>query len=817
MSGKLSGDDYAVGDLHDDRALLRKVDWRILPVMFLTYFLQFVDKISLNYANVMGLQTDLHMSGNDFSWLATAFFLAYAVAEIPQGILLQKFPITKVLGVNVLLWGVILCCSAAAQNFAGMIALRVLLGMLEAVIAPALTMYTSMWYTRAESTPRYGFWYCGLGMGQIVGGLISFAAQHAPANMSFHGWRIMFVVIGVVNVVASLLVLFVLPENVEKAKFLSPTERDRIAQRLRDDQAGVGQKVFRWGSVIEAFGDLQSWLLVLLTILITIPSGVITTFSSILIKDFGYTSKQSALLNMPSGVVSIVATILSTWAIARGFSRWLAIDVLLIPTLLGSCLMSFLPRDNQAGCLVGIYMVNTTVAPLALIFAWTGANFKGYTMKVSGSSLVSAAFSIANVIGPQTFQAKDAPAYIPAKITIVAVNAGAIVVSTALRIVYGRRNARADRLGTPARSRMEGKLANGRTAEEDVHDDVNFRKPNMSKILVTGANGFIAAHCISLLLSTNHHVRGTVRSEQKATATQAALAAAGVDTTNLELVVIPDPTDVSQFAPAVAGCKGILHLASAFTYDAAPGEFEEKLLIPALKGTVAVCEAASKYPEVRKVVIMSSFAAVYDASLGLQPGKVYTEKDWCPLTYEEGKNASLVPIAYRASKVIAERAAWDYVRDHEVSYQLVTLCPGMVFGKMIHPIESLSQLNASNQIVWDVLKGNGIPPTKAPVWIDVEDLARTSLQALTVDLPSHQRFLVTEGSYDTQEIADIVRKALPESQDRIAEGEPGKRIRDTHYSCDSGKAQLMLDVRFKPLKDSLVALAKQLYALEQAS
>lgn len=64
--------------------------------------------------------------------------------------------------------------------------------------------------------------------------------------------------------------------------------------------------------------------------------------------------------------------------------------------------------------------------------------------------------------------------------------------------------------------------------------------------------------------------------------------------------------------------------------------------------------------------------------------------------------------------MIAEKAAWDYVRDHEVSYQLVTLCPGMVFGKMIHPIESLSQLNASNQIVWDVLKGNGIPPTKAP-------------------------------------------------------------------------------------------------------
>jgi predicted MFS family arabinose efflux permease len=221
-----------------------------------------------------------------------------------------------------------------------------------------------MWYTRAESTPRYGLWYCGLGVGQIVGGLISFAAQHAPPNMSFHGWRIMFVVIGVVNVIVALLVWFLLPENVEKAKFLSQADRDRITQRLWEDQAGVGHKVFRWGSVVEAIGDLQTWLLVLLTILITIPSGVITTFSSILIKDFGYTSKQSALLNMPSGVVSIVATTLSTWAIARGYSRWLAIDVLLVPTLVGSCLMSFLPKSNRAGCLVGIYMVNTVCSAL---------------------------------------------------------------------------------------------------------------------------------------------------------------------------------------------------------------------------------------------------------------------------------------------------------------------------------------------------------------------------------------------------------------------------------------------------------------------
>ena len=104
------------------------------------------------------------MSGNDFPWLATAFFIAYAVAEVPQGkhltfggllllttvgTLLQKFPVTKVLGVNVFLWGVFLCCSSAAQNYAGILAVRILLGCVEAVIgminfgSPSEQMLTS--------------------------------------------------------------------------------------------------------------------------------------------------------------------------------------------------------------------------------------------------------------------------------------------------------------------------------------------------------------------------------------------------------------------------------------------------------------------------------------------------------------------------------------------------------------------------------------------------------------------------------------------------------------------------------------------------
>ncbi|KAM5343642.1 hypothetical protein ACJ41O_012179 [Fusarium nematophilum] len=419
--------------------ITRKVDYHLVPLMLVCYFLQFLDKVLINYANIMGLSTDLNFQGNDFSWMATAFFIGFAVAEFPQGFLIQRFPVSKVLGINVILWGVTICCSAAAQSFPGMTAARTLLGMFEAVISPALIMITSQWYTRRQATPRTGIWYCGLGVGQTVGGLISFAAQHGSKTGSFESWRIMFVAVGAVNLLVGLLVTFWMPPSIEQAKFLSEHEKAVLQDALSADQGGNGRKVFNRAGIWDAVKDLQVWLLVLNTILIVIPSGIITTFSATLIRGFGYDPKQAALLNMPSGIVSVSATLLSTFAILYRFPRWLGICLLMVPTLVGAGLMSFY-SESQAGSLAGIYLINFDVAPLALIYALVGANVQGYTKKVTTNVLVAIGFSIANIIGPQTFQANDAPNYIPAKITVFCVCGGSVVVSILLRILYGIRN-----------------------------------------------------------------------------------------------------------------------------------------------------------------------------------------------------------------------------------------------------------------------------------------------------------------------------------------------------------------------------------------
>ncbi|KAF5638077.1 allantoate transport [Fusarium sp. NRRL 52700] len=421
------------------KPITRKVDYHLVPLMLVCYFLQFLDKVLINYANIMGLSENLHFTGNDFSWMATAFFIGFAVAEFPQGVLIQKFPVSKVLGLNVVLWGIVICCSSAAHNFPGMTAARTLLGMFEAVISPALIMITSQWYTRRQATPRTGIWYCGLGIGQTVGGLISYAAQHGSRTSSFQSWRIMFVSVGTFNVMIGLLVLFWMPSSIKDAKFLTQQEQIMLQEALDADQGGKSAKVFRRAGIWDALKDIQVWLLFLNTILIVIPSGIITTFSATLIRGFGYDPKQSALLNMPAGVVSVSATLLSTFAILYGFPRWLGLCLLMVPTLIGAGLMSFY-SSSQAGSLAGIYLINFDVAPLALIYALVGANVQGYTKKVTTNAIVAVGFSIANIIGPQTFQAKDAPSFIPAKITVFCVCGGSVVVTILTRILYGLRN-----------------------------------------------------------------------------------------------------------------------------------------------------------------------------------------------------------------------------------------------------------------------------------------------------------------------------------------------------------------------------------------
>ncbi|KAH2186244.1 hypothetical protein KXW61_008451 [Aspergillus fumigatus] len=428
----------------DLAALRRKIDYRIIPFMFCCYVLQFLDKVMLNYAAVMGIRKDLKLVGNDFSNAATWFFIAYLIAEAPLVILLQKTPPAKWLGANVFLWGVAAAAGAGTRDYPTLLVARIFLGIFEATVGPSLMLLSSQYYTKSEAAPRFTLWYVGLGVAQILGGLISFGFQHVK-NPSFQGWRVMFLVLGLITSITGALTFSFLPDTPMKAKWLTDREKVALLNHVSVNQTGVWSSDFNIKQIWEAVCDIQLWFITIITMLISVSSGVVTSYSATLIAGFGFSGPHAALLNMPSGIVSIFFTLLVGFGIRRVSHRWAWLIASTLPGILGGGLLSFLPKHNKAGVLIGIYLVNAIVATLPILYQWTAANCAGHTKRAFASALVAGSFSVGNIIGPQTFQARDAPEYRPAKIAVLATQAAAAVLSFVLFLYYVWENKRRDR------------------------------------------------------------------------------------------------------------------------------------------------------------------------------------------------------------------------------------------------------------------------------------------------------------------------------------------------------------------------------------
>lgn len=430
-----------------DKQILKKIDKTFMIPMTIIYMLQFLDKVVLNYAKIMGMAVDLNLVDNEFSKLATYFFVGYIIAEFIQGFyLIQKFPVSKVLGGNIILWGLLTACCAATSNFRGILVVRILLGVTESAVTPCLILITTNFYTKSEGAFRIGIWYSGLGIGQLIGGLLSFLFQLIGPAATLEGWRILFIVVGLVNALTGIYALLVLPSTPLSANNLTEKEKYVLLLKLTDEKLGVNNKTFLPRQILESICDIQAWLIFLLSFSISFSSNTVSTFSATVILSYGFTSKQSALLNMPSGVVSILSSWLLTFFIMKGTPRFFAIFVLMLPAVCGGALMSFLPNTNQAGLLVGIYMVNTVTAPLAIVYSWASSNVSGSTKKIAFSAFyISVGFALANIFSPMTYRAQDAPHYFPAKLSMLVTQIASILLAFLTAIIYFYRNQRREK------------------------------------------------------------------------------------------------------------------------------------------------------------------------------------------------------------------------------------------------------------------------------------------------------------------------------------------------------------------------------------
>ncbi|KAK2601613.1 hypothetical protein QQS21_004848 [Conoideocrella luteorostrata] len=427
------------------RRVLKKIDRAIIPLLFFTYMLNFMDKIILSSAAVFGLRDDNHLRGQEYSWVSSIFYFGYLFWEYPTTILIARLPTGKYLTGNTLFWGAVVALTAACRNFGGLMAVRFLLGMAEATITPGFMFLTSTWYTRDEMPTRVGIWFAGNSVGGLVSSLMAFGVGHIDDDV--HPWRWMYIILGVTTFLWAIPMFFLLPDSISEAKFLNEEER-RIAKN-RVAIAGTGStenSSWKRDQVIECLVDPKSWLIFLITLLTQIPNGGTQGFSNIIVQSFHFTNLQSTLINIPYSLITggVIA------GVGRLAGRFRTLNCLLIiavvmPCVVGAAIIYCRSSVSHGVQLFAYFLLSTGPAAMPLAMSLVQSNFRGVTKKMTITAMQFIAYCTGNIAGPQLFRQTEAPTYASAFQAIMICYALAIALAIVLRFYLQWVNAKRTR------------------------------------------------------------------------------------------------------------------------------------------------------------------------------------------------------------------------------------------------------------------------------------------------------------------------------------------------------------------------------------
>ncbi|KAG8748239.1 hypothetical protein FRC10_007628 [Ceratobasidium sp. 414] len=427
---RLTTKDYPNEPLTAEAALRlrRKIDRHILPLMMILYWVQFMDKTTLGNSAILGIRTDTHLDANHKNtpaiglgrsstlptWSSSIREPLYPTSAqrrtdpTSQNLALQRFPVGKWMSANIMCWAIALIMHAACKSFGGLLACRIILGICEGSITAGFMIVTSMFYTRAEQSLRVGYWFLMNGTAQIISGFLAFGVLHIRTD-GFAPWQWFFIITGAITLATAASYLLWFPDSPATAWFLTPEERVMAIERIKVNQTGIENKVWKKDQFIEALVDPKTWLFALFSCLDNIPNSL-TNQRSIIVNSLGFTTLHTTLLGCVDGVIEIVTiwtgvTLAGKWKNGRAYVS----AIYFFPNVLGSILVNTLPWSNKIGLLFSVWITGVGTTGFVLSLGWVTAVTAGHTKRITVQAIMLSAYCVGNLVGPQMWQEKYKP------------------------------------------------------------------------------------------------------------------------------------------------------------------------------------------------------------------------------------------------------------------------------------------------------------------------------------------------------------------------------------------------------------------------
>lgn len=424
-------------------ALLRKMDWHIVPFLSLLYLLSFLDRTNIGNARLDTIEADLGMTGElDYNIALAVFFPWYVAAEIPSNIMMKRTSPSLWLTIIMLGWGLCMTLMGVVTNFTGLLIARMALGICEGGLFPGVTWYITLWYRRHECGVRMAVFFSAATLAGAFGGLLARGIIEMGGVGGKPGWAWIFILEGLLTIFVAFFAKWAIHDNPETARFLTQEERDEVKNRLQLDRNSLADEYHR-RYVNAAFKDWKIYVHMLITIGIYTPLYSISLFLPTIVKAMGYTNTKSQLMTVPPYVAGCAATIVSGWAADRAQARGLFMIGHNLCAIIGFVML--IATHNAAVQYVGTFLAVCGIYPnVPMGVAWNGNNIGGSTKRAVGIAMHVGFGNLGGVISSFAYRSAEGPRYFAGHGLLIGTLTMSTILCIFMHIYLKRENARKD-------------------------------------------------------------------------------------------------------------------------------------------------------------------------------------------------------------------------------------------------------------------------------------------------------------------------------------------------------------------------------------
>ncbi|KAI0421851.1 major facilitator superfamily domain-containing protein [Xylaria grammica] len=468
----VAGETALVIDSAAERALCRKFDFRLLPVLAIMYLFNALDKGNLGNAQTAGLSKNLNFAPGQYNLIVGIFFIPYVVFAPPLALLGKKVGPSRMLPILMTSFGSFTLLTAATHNFSGIFALRFFLGAVESAFFPLVIFYLTTFYRRNELARRLAIFYAASNIANAFSGLLAFGVFQIKSHLVDYPWRWLFIIEGTLTVLFSIFAFIYLPKSAAEARFLNEDEKALAYHRIQVDSSSIVNEAFNLRESLQIFKRPSTYGFLLVEIALGVPLQSVGLFLPQIVQRIVTDTVKVNLYTVAPNITGAVTLLILAFSSDLLRIRFPFICLGFALSFTGFIIYAAIEdvqRELQLAYYATFMMTWGTSAPSVLLSTWYNNNVAHEGQRLALTSVGVPLANLMGLVASNVFREQDKPKYAPALITTASFGGFGFIVAACLGLYMVFDNKRRNRrqgVNLSARDVPTSRLRDGPRVED---------------------------------------------------------------------------------------------------------------------------------------------------------------------------------------------------------------------------------------------------------------------------------------------------------------------------------------------------------------